>query len=88
MSDESEVGSESGMYRSVKVYLFPALVFILWAIGAFLCVAVWNDVRDLGRRVTTLEAQQVNDQRSFDNLSTSIKEIQADIKELLREVRK
>ncbi len=94
MSDETPVPHEfkeetpSGLYRKLTPKMLHAVLTLMWAVGAGLCCLVWNDVRDVNKRVTTLEAQRTEDQRAYTELRESIKDIQRDIKELLREIRK
>lgn len=82
------IGGDSGLYRKLKSWLFPSAVFVLWAIVAALGAGVWQDVNDHSRRLSTLEAQRQSDHDLITNLKDAIKDIQSDIKELLREVRK
>jgi peptidoglycan hydrolase CwlO-like protein len=53
-----------------------------------LSVTLWLDMRDIQKSVTTLQAQQKNNDEMREQLWEAMKEMRADIKELLREVRK
>jgi hypothetical protein len=85
---ETVVDTGSGIYRKLSPKMLLWAFVVLWAIGGALTGEVWNDVRLLNSRVTTLEAQRAEDRKAFDSLKEDIREIRADIKELLREVRK
>lgn len=90
MSDDpvDQIDTGSGLYRKFSAKMFPVTVVVLWTLGAGLCCLVWNDVRDVTKRVTALEAYREGDLARFSDLRDAIKEIQSDIKELLREIRK
>lgn len=85
-TDAGETGS--GLYRKLSPKLLSITLLILWALGGGLLAEVWTAQRGLIERVTTLEAQRQSDHDLIASLNASIKDIQSDIKELLREVRK
>lgn len=91
MSEES-ADTGSGVYRKLAVRALPIVSAVLWLIVTGLCAIVWNDVREVTKDVVTLKAQRVEDKERYDSLSAdlkaAVKDIQQDIKEILREIRK
>lgn len=95
MSDYEETrqtGSESGLYRKLKSWLFPAAVVVLWAILSGLSVTMYVDVKsnsaEIARLKTLRESDREGNQEFQVRMSQEMKEIKSDIKELLRETRK
>lgn len=80
--------TESGIYKKLTPKLVSVLSVVLWAIISAFGWSLWNDVRANTTDITTLKAQRESDRREFSEIKESIKEIQSDMKEILREMRK
>jgi hypothetical protein len=82
------VDTDSGLFRVMSSKPMIITVGILWTLLSGLSVTLWLDMRDIQKSVTTLQAQQKNNDEMREQLWEAMKEMRADIKELLREVRK
>jgi hypothetical protein len=80
--------TDSGLFRVMSSKPMIITVGILWTLLSGLSVTLWLDMRDIQKSVTTLQAQQKNNDEMREQLWEAMKEMRADIKELLREVRK
>jgi cell division protein FtsB len=78
----------SGLYKKLTPKLVGVLSVVLWAIVSAFGYSLWNDVKDAHTSIVTLQAQRESDRREFSEIKDSIKDIQADMKEILREMRK
>lgn len=90
--ETKQMETGSGIYRKLSPRVVGVLSVVLWAILSTFGWSMYNDVRDNSKAITTLVAQREADRNEFIDFKSAIKdalkELQSDMKEILREMRK
>lgn len=88
MTPPDENGTGSGLYRIVTGKAFSVVVLVLWALLSCLAGVLWTDMQKAKIDIATLQEQRIADVGARETLAADIREMKADIKELLREARR
>ncbi len=86
------VENDSGLYRAFTSKMFPVIMLVLWGLLTVLAGMLWNDVQAAKERINILQTQRTSDYQSVvesrEAVNQDIREMKADIKEILREARR